>query len=62
MDDTEIGRVFQPSLTSVSLGSTERGRAAARIMLQLADDPDHAAQQITVGPELKVRESTGGAR
>ena len=62
MDDTEIGRVFQPSLTSVSLGSTERGRAAARIMLQLADDPDHATQQVTVGPELMVRESTGDAR
>jgi LacI family transcriptional regulator len=65
MDDTEIGRVFQPSLTSVSLGSTERGRAAAEIMLQLTDDPDQAAQQITVGPALMVRESTtpdGGAR
>ncbi|MGW5714639.1 LacI family DNA-binding transcriptional regulator [Amycolatopsis sp. NPDC003865] len=61
MDDTELGRVFQPSLTSVSLGSTERGRAAARIMLRLADDPDHAAQQVAVGPELMVRESTGGA-
>ncbi|MFJ1767746.1 LacI family DNA-binding transcriptional regulator [Amycolatopsis sp. NPDC088138] len=58
MDDTEIGRVFQPSLTSVSLGSTERGRAAAGIMLQLADDPDRAAQQIAVGPELVVRESS----
>jgi LacI family transcriptional regulator len=65
MDDTEIGRVFQPSLTSVSLGSTERGRAAAEIMLQLTDDPGQAAQQITVGPALMVRESTtpdGGAR
>ena len=65
MDDTEIGRVFQPSLTSVSLGSTERGRAAAEIMLQLADDPDRAAQQVAVGPELVVRESStseGGAR
>jgi len=68
MDDTEIGRVFQPSLTSVSLGSTERGRAAAEIMLQLADDPDRAVQQVTVGPELVVRESSapetpdGGAR
>lgn len=63
MDDTEIGRVFQPSLTSVSLGSTERGRAAAEIMLQLADDPDRAVQQIAVGPELVVRESSnpGGA-
>ncbi|MEV4145931.1 LacI family DNA-binding transcriptional regulator [Amycolatopsis sp. NPDC049691] len=62
MDDTELGQVFQPSLTSVSLGSTERGRAAARIMLRLADDPDHAAQQVAVGPELRVRESTGGAQ
>ncbi len=62
MDDTELGQVFQPSLTSVSLGSTERGCAAARIMLRLADDPDHAAQQVAVGPELRVRESTGGAQ
>ncbi|MEV8607375.1 LacI family DNA-binding transcriptional regulator [Amycolatopsis sp. NPDC051373] len=58
MDDTEIGRVFQPSLTSVSLGASERGRAAARLMLQLADDPDQPAQQVSVGAELVVREST----
>lgn len=61
MDDTEIGRVFLPSLTSVSLGATERGRAAARLMLELADDPGSAARQIAVSPELVVRESTGGA-
>lgn len=58
MDDTEIGQVFQPSLTSVSLGSAERGRAAAQLMLQLADDPDLQAQQVTVGPTLVVRESS----
>ncbi|MFI6025334.1 LacI family DNA-binding transcriptional regulator [Amycolatopsis magusensis] len=61
MDDTEIGRVFLPSLTSVSLGSTERGRAAAKLMLRLADDPDSAVEQVAVPPELVVRESTGGA-
>ncbi|MBN6042121.1 LacI family DNA-binding transcriptional regulator [Amycolatopsis sp. 195334CR] len=60
MDDTEIGRVFLPSLTSVSLGSTERGHAAARLMLALADDPASEARQIAVSPELVVRESTGG--
>ena len=58
MDDTEIGRVFQPSLTSVSLGATERGRAAARLMLQLAEDPGQPARQVSVGAELVVREST----
>ncbi|WP_406633374.1 LacI family DNA-binding transcriptional regulator [Amycolatopsis sp. WGS_07] len=58
MDDTELGQVFLPRLTSVSLGSAERGRAAARLMLGLADDADAPAQQISVGTELFVREST----
>ncbi|ONI78111.1 LacI family transcriptional regulator [Actinosynnema sp. ALI-1.44] len=58
MDDTEIGRVFCPSLTSVSLGSTERGRAAAQLMLRLAEDPEQQAQQVAVGPALIVRESS----
>jgi LacI family transcriptional regulator len=58
MDDTELGRVFQPSLTSVSLGSAERGRVAARIVLGLVDGAEPGATQITVGPRLVVREST----
>ncbi|SEF83971.1 transcriptional regulator, LacI family [Saccharopolyspora kobensis] len=58
MDDTELGRVFLPSLTSVSLGSTERGRAAAELVLGLTDDPGQPARQVAVGPELIVREST----
>lgn len=63
MDDIEIGRVFFPSLTSVSLGSAERGRAAARLMLQLAEDPERQAEEVAVGPNLIVRESTvWGAR
>lgn len=68
MDDTEIGRVFQPSLTSVSLGSTERGRVAARLVLDLLDGDADAGRHGVVGPRLVVRESTvaptpeGGAR
>ncbi|GAB3383972.1 LacI family DNA-binding transcriptional regulator [Amycolatopsis echigonensis] len=58
MDDTELGQVFLPRLTSVSLGSAERGRAAARLMLGLTEDADAPAQQISVGTELFVREST----
>ncbi|MEQ3553351.1 LacI family DNA-binding transcriptional regulator [Pseudonocardia nematodicida] len=61
IDDTEIGRVFQPSLTSVSLGAAERGRAAARLMLEVAEDPEHPARQVTVGSSLAVRESTDPA-
>lgn len=58
MDDTELGQVFLPRLTSVSLGSAERGRAAARLMLGLTEDADAPARQISVGTELFVREST----
>lgn len=59
MDDTEIGRVFQPALTSVSLKSAERGRIAAGILLKLLDDPDRPAENSLVEPALIVRESTG---
>ncbi|MER7011567.1 LacI family DNA-binding transcriptional regulator [Saccharopolyspora sp. NPDC000359] len=64
MDDTELGQVYLPRLTSVSLGSAERGRTAARLVLELADAPDAPAQQVVFEPELIVRESTvdGGAR
>ncbi|WP_448072651.1 LacI family DNA-binding transcriptional regulator [Georgenia yuyongxinii] len=58
MDDTEIGRVYQPSLTSVSLRSSERGRRAAEIILDLLDGPEHRTQNVLVEPVLVAREST----
>lgn len=63
MDDTEIGQVFRPSLTSVSLGSAERGRLAARLVLDRVGDGDGVdpARQSVVGPHLVVRESTAVA-
>ena len=33
MDDTDLAAASWPSLTSVSLGSAERGRAAAELLL-----------------------------
>lgn len=58
MDDTEIGRVFYPSLTSVSLGSAERGRRAAQLLLGLVEGSDQETRHVDVGPTLLVREST----
>lgn len=60
MDDTEIGRVFQPSLTTVSLGSGQRGQLAAEHMLRLLGDGGIGSEEIIVGPELLVRESSTG--
>jgi LacI family transcriptional regulator len=60
MDDTEIGRVFQPSLTSVSLKSGERGLLAARMLLARLEGRDGAPQNLFVEPTLIARESTCG--
>lgn len=43
MDDTELAALATPALTSVGLGSAERGRLAARLLLDRITDPDRAA-------------------
>lgn len=60
MDDTELGRVFQPTLTSVSLGSADRGRAAADLILGQLGEPGRAPRSVFVPPVLIARESTLG--
>ena len=60
MDDTELGRVFHPSLTSVSLGAGERGRAAAELLLGQLEDPARERRNVTVEARLVARESTLG--
>lgn len=62
MDDTELGRVFQPTLTSVSLGATRRGNLAAELILRRVEHRQEAASHLHVGPELIVRQSTSPAR
>ena len=58
MDDTELAQVFQPTLTSVNLGSSERGTRAAELLLARLRDPGREATTVVVPPELKVRRST----
>lgn len=64
MDDTDLARQCTPSLTSVSLGSAERGRLAATLLLDRLADPDKPPRRVTVQPRLSIRESssTGGPR
>lgn len=58
MDDTELAGLVTPSLTSVDLGSFERGSQAAEMLLaRIADDSRPAARKI-VAPVLRVRESS----
>lgn len=58
MDDTELAGFFNPGLTSVSLGSAERGRHAAELLLARLSDPARPTRRMVVQPTLVVRAST----
>ncbi|MEU5867498.1 MULTISPECIES: LacI family DNA-binding transcriptional regulator [unclassified Nonomuraea] len=60
MDDTDLAAASWPSLSSVSLGSAERGKAAAELLLDRLNGDDAAPRVITVPPRLVVRASTAG--
>ncbi|MEV0586416.1 LacI family DNA-binding transcriptional regulator [Nonomuraea sp. NPDC050310] len=60
MDDTDLAAASWPTLTSVSLGSAERGRAAAELLLARLEEGDRTPSVVTVEPRLVIRESTGG--
>lgn len=61
MDDTELARMMFPQLSSVSLGSAERGRRAAELLLQRIADPTLPPRREQVPPSLAVRASSGTA-
>lgn len=58
MDDTPLAATSFPALSSVSLGSADRGRIAAELLLRRLDGDDSAPERITVPPSLTVRESS----
>jgi len=60
MDDTDLAAASWPSLTSVSLGSAERGRAAAELLLDRLQHGEREPRLVTVPPRLVVRASTAG--
>jgi LacI family transcriptional regulator len=58
MDDSELAEQSFPPLTSVNLGSAERGRRAAELLLARIEDNDRTPRRIVVQPSLSVRRST----
>ncbi len=61
IDDTELAELATPPLTSVSLGSEERGRIAATMLLDRLADRDRPTQRASVAPKLVVRSSSDPA-
>ncbi|WDM44345.1 LacI family transcriptional regulator [Microbacterium luteolum] len=61
LDDTELGSVFIPSITSVSLRAAERGARAAQMLEARFQHPQRPIERVAFEPELHVRASCGGA-
>ncbi|MEV8564177.1 LacI family DNA-binding transcriptional regulator [Streptomyces sp. NPDC051322] len=63
MDDSSFAQAAWPPLTSVDLGSTERGRRAAELLLDRLDQgpAPQAPRRTTALPRLVVRASTASA-
>ncbi|HEX8508891.1 MAG TPA: LacI family DNA-binding transcriptional regulator [Propionibacteriaceae bacterium] len=59
MDDSALAAQLHPTLTSIGLGSAERGRQAAELLLARLRDPSGPVARVVVQPELAVRSSTG---
>ncbi|WP_148571994.1 LacI family DNA-binding transcriptional regulator [Nocardioides caldifontis] len=60
-DDIEDGRFSTPSLTTVAPDKAGIATTALDLLRHRVEEPPHPARDVTVGFELVVRESTGGA-
>ncbi len=61
MDNTGLSEVTWPPLTTIDLGSAERARIAAELLLKRIEHPARRQQNVGVEPRLVVRASSGGA-
>ena len=58
MDNSALCEVTWPTLTSVDLGSAERARVAAELLLERIENPDLEPRAVGVESELVVRASS----
>jgi LacI family transcriptional regulator len=56
-DDIPQAAATRPALTTIRQPLTEMGRAAARLLLDIIDDPQRPAERLRLATELIVRES-----
>ena len=59
MDNTNLSLVTSPPLTTVDIGSGERARIAAELLLLRIAQPGRRVRSVGVEPRLVVRESSG---
>jgi LacI family transcriptional regulator len=59
MDNSELSELTWPPLTTVDLGSAERARIAAELLVSRINDPAREPRVVGVEPRLVVRASSG---
>ena len=62
IDNFRFSAFSNPSLTTVSLPTTQIGEQAMRLMLDFAIDPDGACREVILPHQLVVRDSTSRCR
>lgn len=58
MDNTELGKILYPSLTSVDLLAEKRGQLAAEMLLERMNEKTRAPKKVEVQPKLVIRDSS----
>lgn len=58
-DDREIANLSRPRITTVKMPCYEMGKAGARMLLELLENPTKVVQSVYIKGELIVRESCG---
>jgi LacI family transcriptional regulator len=59
MDNTGLSELTWPSLTTIDLGSAERARIAAELLIDRIEGLEHEPRIVCVEPRLVVRASSG---
>jgi len=59
-DDLEFAAHLDPPLTTVRQGVRQQGMEAARVLLQLVDDPTRSPRRVLLPTELVIRQSSVG--
>ncbi|WP_418127768.1 LacI family DNA-binding transcriptional regulator [Variovorax sp. KK3] len=62
MDDVSEAALWQPGLTTVSIGRDTIGRAAGQLLMKRLEEPERPFERVIIPPELVVRASTGPLR
>jgi DNA-binding LacI/PurR family transcriptional regulator len=58
-DDMPLASYFNPSITTIKQDIPAIGQNAARLLIDLKENPDGQIQQLLFTPELVIRDSTG---